>query len=279
MSAVTSAPCPDTLIETEAGSLPARVYGARPAKGTAPLVLHLHGGAFTGGTLECGACMATLLAQAGAVVVSLDYPLACTNPFPYALTAAMGALAALHRRRTELAGRGAPLYVAGEEAGGNIAAGLAMMARDQQSVPLAGQILISPMLDPCLATNSLREAEAGSCGCKWADGWQRYLGSPDKAAHPYAAPLQSSRLQGLAPALVVSAEDCPLRDESVRYAEALAHAGVPAELHLIDGPTGWPDSVARPPAPRTGWADGLRAVFARFFETTRPRRRAPAPAA
>ena len=80
--------------------------------------------------------------------------------------------------RAKLARAGNPhLFVAGEEAGGNLAAALALMARDQQTPPLAGQILLSPMLDPCMATCSMRQAEAGPVGCQWADGWHQYLGS------------------------------------------------------------------------------------------------------
>ena len=72
---------------------------------------------------------------------------------------------------------------------------LALMARDQDTPRLAGQILLSPMLDACLGTCSLREVDAGPVGCHWADGWAQYLGTPDKAAHPYAAPVNASRLE------------------------------------------------------------------------------------
>ncbi|MFS8037508.1 alpha/beta hydrolase [Xanthobacter sp. AM11] len=277
-------PFTQTHIETEAGALPARLYGGG-AKRAAPLVLYLHGGAFTDGTLECGAVVASLLAQAGAVVVSIEYPLACEHPFPYALTAAYAALCALHRLRGSFAGKASRLFVAGEQAGGNLAAGLAMMARDQQAPPLAGQILMSPMLDPCLATASARQADAGVAGCRWADGWQKYLGSADKGAHPYAAPLTSARLAGLAPALVVSAQDDPMRDESVRYARALAQAGVPVTLEVLP-PTGCrrPDETQdaagaagpAPAMPLPALADALRALFAGFLESAWVRRQAAA---
>lgn len=278
-------------IETADGQMPARVYGRRAGRGHVPLVLHLHGGAFIGGTLDKGALIAALLAEAGAVVVSADYPLAIEHPFPFALTAALGALTALMGLRPTLAGRGAPLYVAGEEAGGNLAAGLAMMARDQKSPALAGQILVSPMLDPCLGSASVREAEAGPCGCKYADGWQAYLGAPQAAAHPYAAPLTARRLKGLPPALVVSAEDCLLRDDSVRYAAALEAAGVPTQMTLLRAPTDWPEAFAQPlentagdtPTAQTPsdplpyWAGALKVLFSRFFETTGRRRPLPTP--
>lgn len=270
--------CPswtERRIATASGAVAARVYG-RPAAG-APLVLNLHGGAFTEGSCQCGDLVARLLAAAGAVVVSAEYPLACEHPFPFALTAMAGLLAALYAQRGEIARKSSKLFVAGAEAGGNLAAGLAMMARDQQQPPLAGQILISPMLDPTLATASWRDAEIGASGCKWADGWQKYLGTADKAAHPYAAPLASSRLAGLAPALIVSAEDDPLRDESVAYARALAKAGVPTTLEVLEAPTEWPEGLDGETAAPPACEARLTALFAAFFKSATGRRKAAAP--
>ena len=117
-----------------------------------------------------------------------------------------------------LAGHGARVYVAGEEAGGNLAAAAALMSRDRLEPELAGQILLSPMLDPCLGTESQRDAEVGRAGCKWADGWRRYLCRAGNADHPYAAPGSSMRLAGLPPTLLVTAQDDPMRDETQSYA-------------------------------------------------------------
>ncbi|HEY0857791.1 MAG TPA: alpha/beta hydrolase fold domain-containing protein, partial [Albitalea sp.] len=92
----------------------ARVYrgaGAGQARAPLPLVLHLHGGAFVGGDLEGGATIAGLLADAGAVVVSIDYPLAPGHPFPKAAEASHAALTWMRRHRRRLAGAGAPLFV------------------------------------------------------------------------------------------------------------------------------------------------------------------------
>jgi acetyl esterase/lipase len=111
-----------------------------------PQVLHLHGGAFVAGAPADGCCVAALLRQAGASVHSFDYPLAPDHPFPQAVESAYAVLAGMQPRR-----RCAPLYVAGEEAGGNLAAALALMARDRGGPALAGQILLSPMLDVCVA--------------------------------------------------------------------------------------------------------------------------------
>lgn len=231
-------------------SLAARLYAPAEIAADAGLVLHLHGGAFTGGSLMEGEAVATMLAEAGSVVLSLDYPLAPAHRFPDALEAGYGALVAIGKGRTRWAAKHAPLYVAGEEAGGNLAAALALMARDRRGPALAGQILLSPMLDPCVGTCSFREAYAGPVGCRWADGWAEYLGSPDKAAHPYAAPINASRLAGLPPALLISAADDPMRDEVATYATRLREAGVSVHHHVRPGGSRWPEAYAD--APRNG---------------------------
>jgi acetyl esterase len=252
-----------------------RVYRNPAASRTTPLVLHLHGGAFTAGSVETGDAVAQLLVEAGATVVSADYPMAPGNPFPCALEGAYEML--LWAYKNCPSGKNCRTFVAGEEAGGNLAAGLALMARDQQAPPLAGQILLSPMLDPCMATKSIREAEAGAVGCKWADGWHSYLGSADKASHPYAAPLGASRLSGLAPALLVTAEDDPMHDESLAYARRLRECGVFVRDHVLAAPTDWPDALQRPIAADTEWATQLRGLFADFFAKTAALSISPSP--
>lgn len=239
-----SAPLPtDAVTETRLEPLAARIYGCGCGKPSA-LVLHLHGGAFNGGSLDTGRLVAEALRRAGATVASVAYPLAPDHPFPAALDAAYEALVSLHKARRNWGVRSTPLHVAGEEAGGNLAAALAMMARDRGGPALAGQILLSPMLDACLGTHSLRAADGGAVGCRWADGWHDYLRNPEQAAHPYAAPLGALRLTGLAPALIVTAEDDPLRDECSNYAARLRHAGVRAELLIQPAPTAWPASYS-----------------------------------
>lgn len=258
----------DETIEAGPQRVPVRIYRPSQAHMGAPLVLHLHGGAFVGGSLESGRTVATLLADAGAVVVSADYPHAPMHPFPQALQAAFAALKWVHKNRARLGGKRSHLFVAGEEAGGNLAAGLALMAHDQQTPPLAGQILLSPMLDPQLATCSMREADAGPVGCKWADGWHDYLGSADKAAHPYAAPLVSSRLAGLAPVLILTADDDLLRDESLSYAKRLRASGVTVQENVLPGPTGWPCALTGFAPVSQTWTGAVRDRFVEFFTQT-----------
>ncbi len=264
-------PTPEWIDPGGGARVAAQVYKhavTRPA----PLVLHLRGGAFLALSPGAERPVAVLLAEAGAVVVSADYPAGAASPFPNAVEAMYALLGRLHDRRACWADRASKLFVAGEEAGGNLAAALALMARDRLGPPLAGQILLSPMLDAGMATCSYRDAEAGPVGCKWADGWQAYLGTPDKAAHPYAAPSCGSRLHGLPPALVLTARDDPMRDESLRYACRLQEAGTPAQARTLDA-SGWPDALAGPSAP---WAAKVRDAFADFFAAVTPGR-APAP--
>lgn len=258
-------PTTERLDVGAAAPVMAQVYRCAMVR-LAPLVLHLRGGAFLGLSPVAERPVAALLAQAGAVVVSADYPAGGAFPFPAAVEAMYGLLCHLHDRRAHWAGRAARLFVAGEEAGGNLAAALALMARDRLGPPLAGQILLSPMLDAGMATCSYRDAEAGPVGCKWADGWRAYLGTPGKAAHPYAAPSCGSRLHGLPPALVLTAADDPMRDESLCYAGRLQAAGTPAQAATLDA-AGWPDALAGPSAP---WAAGVRDAIAGFFAATAP---------
>ena len=243
----------------------AQVY-RHPTARSAPLVLHLRGGAFLSLLPAAERPVAALLAQAGAIVISADYPAGPASPFPAAVEAMYALLRRLHDRRAHWASRASKLFVAGEEAGGNLAAALALMARDRLGPPLAGQILLSPMLDAGMATCSYRDAEAGPVGCKWADGWRAYLGTPGNAAHPYAAPSCGSRLHGLPPALVLTAADDPMRDESLCYARRLQEAGTPAQASALDA-GGWPDALAGPSAP---WAAEVRNAFAGFFATVTP---------
>ena len=264
--------------------VPARTYGARAGRVAAgtparPLVLHFHGGNFACGDLDDGRCVARLLVEAGAAVVSMAYPLAPLHPFPDAIEVGHEALVWLYRQRAKLAGRGAPVYLAGEEAGGNLVASLALIARDRAHPPLAGQLLLSPMLDPCVGTASMREAttdDAEASGCKYFQGWKDYLQRPRDAEHPYAVPGGARRLADLAPTLVLAGQDDPMRDEALAYAKRLHDAGIPVSSQVLASAQGWPEALADPATADSACpcsASVLR-QFRLFFEQTRP---APAP--
>ena len=245
----------------------ARLYGQR-AKGVAvPLVLHFHGGTFTSGNLDDGRNVARLLAAAGAVVLSVAYPL---KPFPEPIEVGFAALEWLYKQRVKLAGKGARMYLAGEEAGGNLAAAVALMARDRAHPPLAGQILLSPMLDPCAGTLSLRQASGDVARCRWATGWQEYLSRPMNATHPYAVPGASLRLAELPPALVLVGEDDAMRDEALSFARRLHEAGIQVTKAVLPSAAKCPDELYDPAFGDCACTETVGGHLRAFFAATVP---------
>lgn len=262
----------DLLIELP-GEEPvkARLYGERRKGANAtPLVLHFHGGTFVCGDLDNGRNVGRLLASAGARVVSLAYPLAPQHPFPKPIEVGFAALEWLHKQRVKLAGKGAQIFLAGEEAGGNLAAAVALVARDRGHPPLAGQILLSPMLDPCAGTASLREASCADAACKWATGWQQYLRRPMDASHPYAVPGAALRLTDVAPTLVLVGPDDPMRDEALAYAKRLQAAGIDVVAEVLPSTSQWPEALYQPDEPGCpACGVAARQKFIAFFEARR----------
>jgi acetyl esterase/lipase len=232
----------------------------------APLVLYLHAGLFTRAPAgDRPTVVEQLLLQAGAAVVSLRYPLAPAHPFPQAVCAAYAALQYLGHDRGRLAGVRAGLLVAGAEAGGNLAAGVAMKARDRNELHLLGQILVSPMLDPLLATHSLRSAGAGIAGCKLAEGWRQYAARPGDAVHPYADPANAVRLEGLPRALLFTADDDPFRDETRAYARRLREHHNDPELVTLRAPTRFPAAYMEAAAADAPWTAVARESLRSFL--------------
>lgn len=219
------------------GRRPARVYRPQRAAALPAIVIFFHGGDFGTGSIAAAAPIASELAQTlNAVVMTPAYTLACERPFP---AAAEDAYAAVVWARVNAAHGGwnpDRIAVIGEEAGGNLAAAAALMARDRGGPTLAAQVLVSPMLDPTLSSGSMREAEiaggAHSIGCCMA-AYRRYLPKVTDHLHPYAAPTHCSRLAGVVPALIITTACDPLRDEAELYGAALAAAGVTAEVACV----------------------------------------------
>jgi acetyl esterase len=231
------------------GEIPVRIYRppalvdpASAASPTVGTVLYLHGGAWVMGSPDThdGVCRA-LCAAAACTVVSVDYRLAPESPFPAGLEDAWSALSWV----SEHAGRcGAPagrIAVAGDSAGGGLAAALARRARDRGGPRLALQLLVYPALDSAMDTPSYEEFGDGEYGLGRAEmeqAWRLYLGRPPgeaDLAHGELCPARAPDLEGLAPALVLTAELDPLRDEGERYAERLYRAGVPTRLIRYHG--------------------------------------------
>ena len=221
------------------GTLAARLYKAGSDGKRDILIVFFHGGGFVDGDLECADEFLRHLADASGypVVLSSTYTLATQQPFPAAVEDAHAVLLWAKKHKTKLGWTGKRMLVAGIEAGANLAAVCALMARDRGAPKLAGQVLIMPMLDPGLSTCSMREMptcsnQAQAVGaCEKA--YRGYLPNAADRSHPYASPLQSSRLKNLPPALIISAEDDPLRDEAEAYGNKLMQAGVTVTMRRV----------------------------------------------
>jgi acetyl esterase len=250
-----------TLDKVAVGPVPVRVYqGAEYAKG-APVLLYFHGGAFLE-TAPQHCPLAQCLAETGAIVVVPDYNAPLGGVFPKPLEVGFSIFSYLAKKRTGLGDRKSQLIIGGEEAGGNVAAGVALKARDHFANELDGQVLLSPLLDPFMGTASFQKAEAIGMRERWADGWSHYLSGG--VCHPYAAPSLCSRLTGMAPALLISAEDDPLIDETLVYADRLKEAGVTVQQHILPAGAGWPSIHSGKSSLAGCWQDSVRHEFSSF---------------
>ncbi len=214
------------------GPLGARLYSGGDGGKRDGLIVFFHSGGFVGGDLDEADIFLRHLASCSSqqLVLASRYTLATERPFPAAAEDAHAVLVWAKKNKAKLGWTGKRLVVAGIEAGANLAAVCSLMARDRGGPPVAGQILIMPMLDPGLSTGSMREVPSDASMACVADtcaaSYRGYLPNAADRAHPYASPLQSSRLKNLPPALILSAEDDPLRDEAEQYGAKLSTCGV-----------------------------------------------------
>src|SRR5262249_29275871 len=213
---------------------PVRLFRTTKSSTPLPMIVFLHAGNFVSGGIEGAATAATTLARRlNAVVATPGYTLAGEKPFPEAVEDAYAAVRWAHANATLNGADPHRIVVAGEEAGGNLAAVAALMAKDRGGPRLAAQVLISPMLDPTLTTRSMLMSDPARtiAGCLMA--YKRYLPAPSDRLHPYAAPAHCSRLAGVAPALIISAEGDPLQDEAEGYGALLIATGVTTQVTRI----------------------------------------------
>lgn len=211
-----------------AGDLPARVYAPAGLAADAPLVVWFHGGGWVlGGPLQYDWACTTIAEDAGALVVSVDYRKAPEHRAPAAAEDAIAATGWVAERAAELGATG-PLVVAGDSAGGNLAALVAVAARDAGGPVVAGQVLVYPGVDLTRSFPSIRELhDAPILTRREIDAFvDHYLGVEVDPADPRVSPWFVDDLGGLAPALVQTAEHDPLRDEGTAYADRLRDAGV-----------------------------------------------------
>ncbi|WP_018608057.1 alpha/beta hydrolase [Uliginosibacterium gangwonense] len=209
-----------------------RIYRPETEVSSLPVVLYLHGGGFVGGCLDDVEGICHFLAnRCNALVIAAEYALAPAHPFPAAPEDAYAAILWISRHAASLGGDARRLAVAGDDAGGNLAASLTLMARDRGTPDVAAQVLIAPLLDPSMTRLGNGEQlnsdiDASTC----ANYYRQYLPMPRQRLHPYAAPLISTRRTGLPPALILTAGCDVLHREAEMYAEALIGAGVPTQV-------------------------------------------------
>ena len=227
----------DRMLPGPGGNIPVRIY-VPSGRDPLPLLMYFHGGGWVIGDIESsdGLCR-TLANAAKCIVASVDYRLAPEHPFPAAADDAYYATQWAAMNASGFGGDPSRIAVCGDSAGGNLAAVVALIARDRSGPAVQFQLLIYPVTDAACATPSYSENAEGyfltKAAMQWF--WNHYVPNDADRNHPYASPLRANNLAGLPPALVITAEFDPLRDEGEQYAERLRAAGTPVQLTRYDG--------------------------------------------
>ena len=259
----------EQTIDGPGGELRIRLYTPQ-GSGPFPLLVFFHGSGFVLCSLDThdGMCR-NLCAGAGCVVASVDYRLAPEHKFPAGIDDCLHATRWAVAHAAELGADPSRIAVAGDSAGANMAAVTALRLRDEGGARLCGQLLLYPVTDYHTPGTPSYEANAEGYGLtrdtmKWF--WGHYLTDPSEGAHPHASPLRAPDLSGLPPALVVTAEYDPLRDEGEFYAEKLRAAGVPTHTTRYEGVNHgfmfWVGIVDKADAAMDESCEWLRSVFA-----------------
>ena len=228
----------NTQVPGPAGAIPVRIFRPRMFDGLAPVLVYLHGGGWVVGSLDGYDLVCRQLALAGdCVVVSVDYRLAPEHPYPAAIDDCVVAWAHLQLAAAELGLDAARFAVAGDSAGGNLAAALCLRLRAAGRALPCHQVLYYPVTDapgawPSYAANG-RGYLLTQAAMDWF--WNHYAGHLAAPWPEDLTPLRADSLAGLPAALVVTAGYDPLRDEGEQYANRLQAAGVPTELRQYPG--------------------------------------------
>jgi acetyl esterase len=227
----------DRAIPGPAGEIPLRIYtpqGSAPF----PVLVFFHGGGFALCSVQSHDELCRALANAATcMVVSVDYRLAPEHKFPAALDDCYAATTWVADNAAAIGGDPGRIAVGGDSAGGNLATVVALMARDRGAPSLVYQVLMYPLTGYAFDAASYRDNASGyfltTDDVRWC--MDLYLRSDADADNAYASPLRANDLGGLPPALVITAEFDPLRDEGEAYATRLREAGVPVVCTRYDG--------------------------------------------
>jgi len=236
-------PLPTARIENRtipgpAGEIPVRIYWPL-AQGVRPAIVYFHGGGHVIGSLDSHDLIArNLCGGAEAIIVSIDYRMGPEHRFPAAVDDSFAALEWAHANAASLGADPDRLGVHGDSAGANLAAVVALIARDKGGPKLRLQSLVYPVADFRMQTESYQKYATG-CGILTAEAmkWFRghYLRTLDDATDWRASPVLAPSVAGVAPAIVIAAECDVLHDEGLAYAERLKAAGVPVDYQRYAG--------------------------------------------
>ncbi|CAB3794598.1 alpha/beta hydrolase [Paraburkholderia fynbosensis] len=222
----------DITIAGHAQDITLRSYHPSAHNGM-PIVLYFHGGGFVDGSLDDASKPASLIAsRIPAWVIAVGYSLAPEFPFPAATEDAHLALEWAVGNARDFNADATRIAAVGHDAGGNIAAGLAAIARDRGVRRLSAQALLAPLLDPSMTRliDGKRSRKSDLVPEDCARSYRAYLPLAGQRIHPYAAPLESRRLGTLPPTLIATAEEDVVRADGEIYARELITAGVPVEM-------------------------------------------------
>ncbi|WP_199256233.1 alpha/beta hydrolase [Mycolicibacterium mengxianglii] len=228
----------DIRIPADSHDIPVRIYRPASTDQALAVTLFLHGGGWVTGDLDSQDHIARATAnRSGTIVVSVDYRLAPEHPFPAAADDAYAALLWIAEHASTFGGDPQRLALLGESAGGNLAAVVAQETLRRGGPPVTIQVLAYPATDRFDDSPSMYESALGPVLTRsWLEWfWGAYLSSPDLGADPRVSPARADSLHGLAPAVVVTAEHDPLRDQGSHYAARLREAGVQVKHIPVPG--------------------------------------------
>lgn len=208
--------------------LPIRIYRPK-GDGLLPAIVQFHGSAFTVANIAVADSAHRAMANStGSVVIAVNYQKSPEHKFPIPFNDAYASTEWVFQNAERLGIDKDRIGVAGDSAGGNLAAAVCLRARDERGPKVAFQILIYPTVDSSSTRPSMSENAEGfmlsAAACAWA--YDQYIEHAEDRTNPYAAPIYASDFSKLPPAIVLTAEFDPLRDEGEEYADILAKAGV-----------------------------------------------------
>ncbi|MEZ5234251.1 MAG: alpha/beta hydrolase [Acidimicrobiia bacterium] len=265
----------DHRVPVDGGTIGVRVLV--PPQGARGVLVYLHGGGWVIGAIDEFDTLGCKLAErTSCAVVLVDYRLAPEHRYPVAVDDCYTALEWVAANLTDIAGRAdVPLIVAGDSAGGNLTAVMALRARDRNGPDIALQVLIYPVTDADFGTASYNDPANQLILTRQAMAWfwDHYLPDTSRRTEPDAAPLRAPSLEGLPPAVVLTAEHDVLRDEGEAYAERLRAAGVDVDHRRHEGQLHGFFTLLLLPGSERGFQQvvkAVRACIARHARSSQP---------